>query len=241
MVGYFDLHSHILPGVDDGAASLEETRSMLQTAYEEGIRIMTATPHYAIGRKNASVKQLQELVEELNEPSFDLCNKPHIILGNELLFSKEIIDALNRGDALTIDGTRYILVEFFPEEEFGMMREGLHHCLLSGYIPILAHTERYHCLIRHPWLVGELIQMGVYVQINFSGLVGHILSPKVNFCHKLLKKDWVHFLGTDAHGAHNRAPRVRKEVTRLMKKYGEETVTRLLWSNPMKMLEDRHL
>ena len=70
----------------------------------------------------------------------DLCNKPHIILGNELLLSKEIIDALNRGDALTIDGTRYILVEFFPEEEFGMMREGLHR-VCYRYIPILAHRK----------------------------------------------------------------------------------------------------
>jgi protein-tyrosine phosphatase len=117
----------------------------------------------------------------------------------------------------------------------------LNHCIFAGYIPILAHTERYQCLIKDPLLVWELIKLGAYIQLNFSSVIGTIIDPKVKFCHKLLKNEWVHFLGTDAHGSNERVPRARAAVRFLRKKYGEDTVRQLLWDNPMTMLEDKHL
>jgi protein-tyrosine phosphatase len=241
MQGYFDIHCHILPGVDDGPKTIEETLRMLYIAYEEGIRIITATPHYITNNQSMSSERIQEIFYQINQAIADSGLKLNIILGSELLFSMDTIEALNRGDALTIDGTRYILVEFPPAATFRDIWNGLNHCIFGGYIPILAHAERYQCLVKDAELVEELINLGAYIQLNLSCLSGKLLDPKVSFCHKLLKKDWVHFLGTDAHGAYDRVPRVKDAVEYLKKKFGESKVRQLLWENPMVMLENKHL
>lgn len=241
MIGYFDFHCHILPGIDDGAKNMDETYQMLSIAYEEGIRIIVATPHYIPGYKNASPEVLYALLDEVNQACADSRNDLLIILGNELMYSIDIIGALDKGEALTIEGTRYILMEFLQDSSFGEIREGLNHCIYAGYIPVLAHAERYISLVKKPELVEALIRLGAYIQINFSSITGGITDHKISFCHKLLKNEWVHFLGTDAHGSKNRAPYIKKAVDILNKKYGEAAVRRLLWDNPMTMLEDKRI
>lgn len=241
MTGYFDIHSHILPGIDDGAKNMDETLRMLHIAYEEGIRIMVATPHYVAGKEKVTTLDIRNIFDEVCETIARSGIPIALILGNELFFSMDLINALDRGDALTIDGTRYILVEFSPDATFRSIWSGLNHCIFAGYIPILAHIERYECLVREPSLVEALIKLGVYTQLNLSCINGHIVNPKVSFCHKLLKKEWVHFLGTDSHGANERIPRAKKATQYLKKKYGENKVIQLLWENPMTMLEDKHL
>jgi protein-tyrosine phosphatase len=241
MQGYFDIHAHILPGVDDGAKNLDETFRMLYIAYEEGIRVIVATPHFIAGNQNVPVEKILELFYEVSQAVKKAGIMLNIILGNELLYNMDMIDSLNRGDALTIDGTRYILVEFPIFTSFREMWKGLNHCIFAGYIPILAHVERYPCLINDPSFVGNLIDLGAYIQVDLSSIEGKITDPKVRFCHKLLKKEWVHFLGTDAHGAYDRVPRAKRAIAFLKRKYGENKVIQLLWENPMTMLEDKHL
>jgi protein-tyrosine phosphatase len=241
MQGYFDIHSHILPGIDDGPENLEETFRMLYIAYEEGIRVIVATPHFAAGSKNVSSEKTLRIYREVSQEVTKAGIKLDIILGNELLYNMDMIDSLNKGEALTIDGTRYILVEFPPCTSFREIWKGLNHCIFAGYIPILAHVERYPCLIKEPSLVYNLITVGAYIQMNLSSIVGRITDPKVRFCYKLLKKEWVHFLGTDSHGAFERVPRAKKAAAFLNRKFGEKKVRQLFWENPMTMLEDKHL
>lgn len=238
---FFDIHSHILPGVDDGAKDMEETLLMLHMAYKEGIRVMVATPHYKAGKINSSIDRLQGLLQEVKQEVKKAGIELTILLGNELLLSTSAIDELKQGKVLSINETRYILVEFLPRTPYRQIWEGLNNCIFAGYIPILAHTERYQCLIKKPMLVGELNELGAYIQINLSSVVGKITNPKVNFCRKMIKMDWVQFLGTDAHGAYERIPRAREAVEYLIKKYGEDTVRQLVWNNPMTMLENKHL
>jgi len=241
MQGYFDIHSHILPGVDDGAKDMDETRRMLLTAYEEGIRIIVATPHYIAGRKNMKVDRLLSIYEEVNHAAANVSKEFQIILGNELFYNLELLDALKKGDALTIDGTRYILVEFLPSASFREIWEGINHCIFAGYIPILAHTERYHCLLKDYKLVDDLIKSGAYIQLNLSCITGWGLNIMAVFSHRLLKRGWVHFLGTDSHDSCERAPCAKEASTYLKKMYGEYTVRKLLWENPMTMIEDKYL
>lgn len=241
MQGYFDIHSHILPGIDDGPDSLDETLHMLSIAYEEGFRIILATPHYVAGNGNMSsemtIKRFNELNEVISASGLDL----NIILGNELYYNSHMIEALKAGDAYTIDGTRYILVEFPINIAFQDLWRGLNHCIFAGYIPILAHVERYYCLIKEPGYVEDLIQLGSYMQMNLSSIHGRLTNPTIKFCHLLLKKEWVHFLGTDAHGARVRTPCMKEAVAYIKKRFGEDRVKQLLWDNPMTMLEDNYL
>lgn len=241
MQGYFDIHSHILPGVDDGAKDMEETRGMLLTAYEEGIRIIVATPHYVAGIDHSMVTQLKEIYETVAQMAASVSEEFQIVLGNELLYNLNLIDALKSGEALTIDGTRYILVEFKPATSFREIWEGINHCIFAGYIPILAHIERYSCLRKDYHLVKDLINSGAYIQLNLSSIKKNIVSSGSRFCHRLLKRKWVHFLGTDCHDLNQRVPHAQDTVNFLRIKYGEETIRRLLWDNPMTMIEDKHL
>jgi len=241
MQGYIDIHSHILPGVDDGARDMNQTRHMLQLAYQEGIRFMIATPHYEIGCSNMEITKLREVFEQVSLEAHKINKDFQIALGNELFFSMGIIEALQRGEALTIAGTRYILVEFEPNVSYRKIQESLHHCVIEGYIPILAHVERYHCLVEQPNYVEKLIAEGAYIQMNLSSIRGGITSPKANFCKKLLRQELVHFLGTDSHDTAVRAPNAKETVNYLVKKYGEVVVQQLLWDNPRRMLENKHL
>lgn len=241
MEGYFDIHCHILPGVDDGAKDMEEALRMILKAHEEGTRIITATPHYQAGRENVSSEKLKNLTDELNQEVKKAGRDILILLGNELMYSTDLIIHLNQKAALTIDGTRYILVEFMPGTPFREIREGLNHCIYAGYIPILAHAERYACLLKKAELVEELVKLGSYIQINASSITGGITDPRANFGHRLIKKGWVHFIGSDAHGSEERPPILKNAALILKKKYGEDLVRQLLWDNPMTMLEDRFL
>jgi len=241
MQGYIDIHSHILPGVDDGARDMNQTRHMLQLAYQEGIRFMIATPHYEIGCSNMEITKLREVFEQVSLEAHKINKDFQIALGNELFFSMGIIEALQRGEALTIAGTRYILVEFEPNVSYRKIQESLHNCVLEGYIPILAHVERYLCLVEKPNYVEKLIGEGAYIQMNLSSIRGGITSPKANFCKKLLRQELVHFLGTDSHDTAVRAPNAKETVNYLVKKYGEVVVQQLLWDNPRRMLENKHL
>jgi protein-tyrosine phosphatase len=241
MLGYFDIHSHILPGVDDGAVTMEETRKMLLLAYEEGIRVIIATPHFIAGKENIAAPNLKEIYEQVIRVAAEITNEFQILLGNELYYNTGLINALNEGTALTIDGTRYILVEFAPWISFRELWEGLNNCIFAGYIPILAHTERYDCLVKDLDSVKDLINLGAYIQLNFSCITSRRFDSGYYFCRKLLHRGWVHFLGTDAHGARGRTVKTKKAVSYIRRKYGEDMIKQLLWENPLMMIEGGHL
>jgi len=241
MMGYIDLHCHILPGIDDGSKDFDETFRMLYIAYKEGIRVIVATLHYRSDHPSPGSLKVKEIFDELNAEIEKAGIIINIILGNEILFSSDTVEALRSGEALSIDGTRYILVEFPAAASFRELWNGLSQCIYSGYIPVLAHVERYSCLVREPDLVEELIHLGTYIQMNLSAVKGKITDPIRHFSHRLLKRRMVHFLGTDAHGAYDRTPKAEDYIRIIAKHYGEELVEQLLWENPMTMLEDKHL
>lgn len=233
---YCDIHSHILPGVDDGASNLYEASSMLSIAYKEGIRCIVATPHFIADGSGVSMEALQEAFASVKKEANKISPDLKIYLGHELFHSQDILNLLERGEALTINSTRYILIEFLPRTSFGDIWSNLHKYLLNGYYPILAHTERYIDLVHNPELVGDMIRSGIYIQINVGGFIRR--NKRTNFCNKLIKRGWVHFLGTDSHGTISRAPLIKAAAEIILKKYGEKTLVKLMWNNPMAMLKN---
>lgn len=241
MLGFIDIHSHILPGVDDGARNMDETLTMLSIAYAEGTVVMIATPHYFPGRKNVKADKLKRLAYDVNMAAAEQGLKIQVILGNELLYSMDLIRELSSGVALTINETRYILVEFLSSASFREITFGLNQCICAGYIPILAHTERYQCLKKRDEVVDQFINMGAYIQLNASSISKSISNHEFGFCHRLLKRNAVHFIATDAHSVYKRSPRLLNMVNFLVKKYGVNMVERLLWNNPTKMIENEQI
>lgn len=239
MKGFIDIHCHIIPGVDDGSADMDMTREMLRTAWNEGIMAMIATPHYRRGYADTPVSKITEVYRQVVQEAHQISPDFHIYLGNELFSSYELPELLENGQVLTMSGTRYVLVEFLPSVSHSQLSATLRKLQMSGYRPILAHAERYTCLLEEPYLVEELSDMGVYIQVNAMSVTGENGFLAKKFVKKLMKYELVHFLGTDAHSMGRRKPAMQKCVTYIEKKFGEEYAGRIARENAIKLLQNQ--
>lgn len=181
MTNYVDIHSHILPMVDDGASSAEETVRMMEQAYDEGIRTIIATPHCGIRNPEYDVKEGERICGILNnylikrEENPQNGDKPltglRIELGNELIYSTGIAEDLKSGKYKTLAGTDYVLVEFYPGSDFATLEACAREFSMYGYRPIYAHVERYKCLQADYSKVEALKSYGVLMQVNCDSLL----------------------------------------------------------------------
>lgn len=239
--GYTDIHTHILPGVDDGSRNLEQTLHMLHLAHQENITTIIATPHYFAGEENASVDQLYTLRDKVQKEATKLNSDMKILLGNELYYSEGIVDALKSKKALTLAESRYVLVEFSVRVLYEIIYRGLGELIRAGYIPILAHVERYHCLDRRDDLIRELIKSGSYIQLNSNSLSGGLFDARAAFNRKLVNMGYIHFIASDCHDDKIRIPNMLSVVGKLQKKCDESILDQIFMRNPLHILENTYL
>lgn len=163
---FMDMHTHILPGIDDGSQSAEQTANMLRTAFDEGIRLIVATPHYGIRNPGLTLNEAREAFIETQALADKITPGLKLILGSELYYSDGIIEALERGEAPAMGGTSYALVEFSTGESSDRIFRCVREMTWKGYRPIIAHLERYRSLEGDIEAVRELVRNGAAVQIN---------------------------------------------------------------------------
>lgn len=235
-----DLHCHVLPGVDDGSSSMEESMEMLRIAACEGIVKMIATPHYKAGRKNVSVDGITRRIEQLQQCIDEEQLGIELLPGNEILYFDELIEELETKSLRTLCDSNYVLVEFLPGDSYKKIRNAVDALIGDGYIPVLAHVERYECLVKDMGLIKELIELGARVQINAGSVAGkHGWKIKKYVC-QLLKEQLVDYIGTDAHDRNNRKPEMLKCIAVLIKKKIDSSyITAITHDNAMKIIEKR--
>lgn len=224
---YVDIHSHILPGADDGSPDMETTVQMADAAYGCGIRYMIATPHYQRGSKHLKVEDLRKVYQQTQEV---LCKEYpdfHLLLGNEICFSEGCIEKLEQGRALTLAGSRYVLVEFPFDSSAKQIMQAVVSLLRERYIPVLAHAERYRNLVRDMECVKEIRRMGAWIQINASCRKAAV---------KLMKHGCVDLIATDCHDLRKRAPKLKKGLHRLCLYGDKKMLERILVQNPQKIV-----
>lgn len=236
-----DIHCHILPKVDDGSGSMEESLDMLQTALDEGIGAIIATPHNYASRRSVSADTVRDAVRRLSEVVMEHDIPISIYCGNEIYYRSGIADLLEAGEILTLAGSRYVLVEFDPGVDFAYLRDGTGELLRYGYFPILAHAERYDCLYEKKGRIRELSNSGIYFQINASSCLQGIMSEDRKRVKLLIKEECFHFVGTDAHSNRTRSPKIKQCASYLYKKLGDEWAERILYTNPVAILNDRRI
>lgn len=239
--GLTDIHCHIIPGVDDGARSMKDAQEMVRIAYEDGTRRIIGTPHYGNRRAKASrgtillkYMELKAWVQE-NYPDME------VYLGQELFYRHGIEQHVRDTKAMTIAGSRYVLVEFDPEESYGRIRQGLEAVQMEGYWPILAHVERYRHLMDKSEHVQELIHMGVFIQVNARSVTGENGWKSKSCAKRLLKKEWVHFIASDGHDTKYRQPSIQKAMMRIARRYGSAYARRVAITNPSKIIENIYI
>ena len=219
--GFVDIHTHILPGVDDGARDISQALALLKRAESQGTGALILTPHYR-GRYRDNVREkLTEIFEDLRQAAKAECPKLELYLGCEVGYELDVSEKVAGGGVLTLNGTQYVLLEFRDASFRSRILDGVLEVVNFGYVPIIAHAERYEALRKFPELAAELTELGALIQINADSVLGKGGFGIKRYCHKLLKAHLVHFVATDAHDPKLRQPELRSCYQKIRKKYGQ--------------------
>ena len=199
-----DIHTHILPHLDDGAKNTQMSVAMLNLLRDQGVKTVVFTPHY-YGRRSSPTEFIKRRNAIFDHIKAQIPEGMETRLGAELHFTGINMPDQDELCKLAIEGTKYILVEFpFTTKWTGELLHKLHNFISeTGYTPIIAHTERYREIQKKPVLVNELIDMGCLIQVNAPSFLNK-REKKLAFA--LLKHGFVHCLGTDSHDMGVRAP-----------------------------------
>lgn len=236
-MGLIDIHTHILYGVDDGAKTLSDSMGLLDEEREQDVDTVIMTPHYGPKFGHPDKDVLREHFDEISDKAKIYYPEIRLYLGSELYYQESTISDLDSGKALTMNGTRYVLVEFGERDPYTYIYRAIQNFGYAGYIPIIAHAERYEALFRQTDRIEDLISLGAYIQINAESLIGGIFDKRSAFCKKLAKEGLMHFLGSDCHDFRNRRPNMNKAAEVVLKKNAQQ----ILEKNPRNMLEGKSI
>ena len=195
-----DIHSHIISGIDDGSKNTEMTIKMLEMAEESGTTDIVATPHFMRGRFEVTYKEVIDEVENLKKLAKENFININIYSGQEVYYSRNILEYYNQGMIGTINNTRYMLIEF-PMLEFNIEEaiNTLYELQIRGIVPIIAHPERYKQFIKNPSQINLLIKEGMLFQVNAGSINGDFGRDVKKTAIKYLNNNIYSFIGSDAH------------------------------------------
>ena len=220
-----DLHCHILPGLDDGAKSWDESLQMARLAVSEGITHILATPHHM----NRSWINPKAVVESLADELQDRLNSENIPLtifpGQEVRLHGEIIRNMNNNEICFIDeGNQYVLIEF-PTAEVPAYADRLFYEMQTNQItPIIVHPERNHAILKDPNILYEFATRGVLSQVTAASYIGKFGKEIEKLSHQLIDHNLTHFIASDAHNTTNRLFHMKEAMQKLEKEFGKERV-----------------
>ncbi|KXZ40582.1 protein-tyrosine phosphatase [Alkalithermobacter thermoalcaliphilus JW-YL-7 = DSM 7308] len=236
-----DIHCHIINNVDDGSRSIEESIEMAKIASNEGIKKIINTSHYHLYSDYITGESLKERVEKFNhilkEKGIDI----QVLVGNEIYYSKELISKLDELDFYSLNNSKYVLLEFPPDDFPDNIEDIIHEFKIRNFVLILAHIERYHKTIKNPLLVQECIEQGALIQINSNSIEGKYGKEIQNFCKKLLLGNCIHFVASDAHSCTKRPPKLKKSYEYVSSLIGKENADKIFIQNPNKVIENEDI
>lgn len=241
MNGFTDIHTHILPEVDDGAKNSTEALRLLRLAWDNGTRTLFLTPHYRGKYKKNTPEILRQAFNRLQEMADAELPGMRLYLGQEISYENDAPEAMHSGKVLTIHGSRYALLEFCTNSLRSQLITGVSETVRCGFVPIVAHIERYDISRTDPTLADELLHMGALLQLNADSVLGENGFSVKRFCHRLLAEQKVHFIASDAHDVAHRPPLLRQCFLAIHKKYGKEYAARLFYENAQAVIENQDI
>ncbi|WP_148630512.1 tyrosine-protein phosphatase [Bacillus sp. E214] len=219
-----DIHSHILPNLDDGAKSLEESLNMARLAVSNGIETIIATPHHKNGKyeneKECILSSVKQLNEELEKKQIPLTVLP----GQEVRVYGELLEDMEQGFIQTVNDSSYLLIEF-PSNYVPRYANTLFFDLLQrGINPILVHPERNAAIADNPNLLYDFIQQGISAQITSGSIVGKFGKKIKKLSTDLIEANLIHFVASDAHNVSSRQFWMNEALDELEKQFGLDQI-----------------
>lgn len=237
----FDIHSHIIYHIDDGSRTLEESLALIRQDVEQGAHAIIATPHYYVQYPTdpARIRAKLAAIEEANASALDV----RLYAGNEVLWFDSMTERLQSGEILTLAGSHYTLIEFYPEESYQTILRAIRNVRNAGYRPIIAHAERFKAMQEHG--LAEVRDLGAYVQLSteplsHKGLSG-LFDRETKFIQKALRNQEADFLGTDMHRTDRRPPVLRDAIDWIQKNLDADCADAVLQRNAQAIVRDEEL
>jgi len=234
-----DLHNHILPGVDDGAATIADARAIARMAYADGIQAIVATPHRHPGAYTAPRDEAARLLDEVRAGVREDGLALDLYLGGEAYIAPDLVGQVQSGLALTINGGRYLLVEW-PLRDFPRFSEEIVFELqVRGIVPIIAHAERYRFVQQDLSRLAGFVERGALVQITAGSLFSTINRGYRKTAEVLLTHGLVHVIASDSHNVGRRPPILSRARERASELVGSERARAMVEDSPRQIVENR--
>lgn len=235
-----DIHTHILPGMDDGAQDLYDTLEMVRVAEQSGVTAMVATPHCNIpgAFENYFNDYYIETIQKVRDAVHQEQLQVSILPGMEAFGTPELPELLQSGQIMTINQSRYLLVEFAFEEEPELVEYVLDKVHRLKIIPVIAHAERYKFVQRNPDMVYHWRKKGYPIQINKGSFQGRFGRSAAETAYLLLNHNLVSVVASDAHSPHMRTPYMANVYEELLMHYPENYIDMLFKENPRRICQN---
>lgn len=216
-----DIHCHILPGIDDGAKTIEDTLDMARAAVGQGISTIIATPHLNNDYENSKPLILRTATE-VNK-ALDAENIPLTILpGQEIRIYGDILTDYQQQKILPLVGSDYLLIEFPSGHVPRYTEKMLYDLQLEGFMPIIAHPERNREIIQHPEILYQLVKKGALTQLTGASVCGAFGKKIKAFSQQLIEANLAHFIASDAHNVTTRRFLLAEAFAEIEARYGHE-------------------
>lgn len=238
-----DLHAHILPGLDDGSESMEDSLDMAELSLEGGVDIVVATPH-----SNQAGRFENYDTEEFRNEYRNFCRRLEeeglplkILPGMEIFASDDLKERLSGGSLMGLNDSDYYLVEFPFDADPYWIGDRLEEILETGKIPLIAHPERYFCTQDYPPLIYQWLQMGCFTQMNKGSVFGRFGRHAAQLADLMLRNDLATCMASDAHSPYARTTYLGDLREYLLDHVGDEMTYRLLEENPGRIIQNRSI
>ena len=238
-----EIHCHLLPNIDDGSKSFEESIQTIKKMVSLGVTKIIITPHYIRSTSyNVNNKDKYNLLIELQEKLKKENVEVELFLGNEIFLDEYILEDLKSGNCCTMNSSKYVLIEIPRNDSINNLNDIIFKLTSKGIIPIMAHPERYIIVSKNRNILNEWINLGVLLQVNFESIGGKYGPNAKKNVKYILKNNLAAFLGGDIHHANSEYfDSFEKNKKKIIKLVGENKYNELTNVNPMKMLNNEKI
>lgn len=232
-----DIHSHILPGLDDGAQDIYDTLEMVSLAAESGITAMIATPHCNIpgGYKNYFGDEYINAIKKVRNAVHGEGIPVNILPGVEAFGTPELPKLLQEGRIMTLNQSRYLLLEFGFHEDPGFVEHIVKKVQELHAIPVIAHAERYEFAYEEPNLIYKLRKQGFPIQINKGSFQGKFGEHAMKLAYEFMDHNLVSVVASDAHSPYQRTPYMADVYEELLEQYPKSYLEMIFAENPRRI------
>ncbi len=244
MIPTVDIHTHILPGVDDGAENFKESMQMLKIAVRNGTTDLVLTPHYLardVRAKSLRKQEMIEVFEAFREVVAQKLPQIKLYLGAEMFAVSNIEDVIADGQMITINDTKYVLIEFGFNDYLSRAVDVTKTLSKLGYIPIIAHPERYSFIQREPRSIIELLEKGALLQLNTSSIAGHNGSTAQDISMLFLENHLAAVVASDSHSTYQRDPDLSEAYEFVSSNLSYSYAEDLFYNNPLAIIKGKRI